>query len=163
MDVGRDGAQGRDRTTDTVIFSHVLYQLSYLGILRPVRVTKGARRGYRGSILGCPEWRKTAIPAVWAGTGKAALALVCVVDGAAFPLFMGIFAPAPVRDAMSQDLERLFPMQDLPSARLMKLKAFCLYRAGLLSEAERAAVIRKAKAFIQNPRFRSALHPRRAA
>ena len=26
------GAQGRDRTTDTVIFSHVLYQLSYLGI-----------------------------------------------------------------------------------------------------------------------------------
>src|SRR5688572_20130008 len=26
------GAQGRNRTTDTVIFSHVLYQLSYLGI-----------------------------------------------------------------------------------------------------------------------------------
>ena len=26
-----DGAQGRDRTADTVIFSHVLYQLSYLG------------------------------------------------------------------------------------------------------------------------------------
>ena len=25
------GAQGRNRTTDTVIFSHVLYQLSYLG------------------------------------------------------------------------------------------------------------------------------------
>ncbi len=33
---GGNGAQGRDRTTDTVIFSHVLYQLSYLGIrLRP--------------------------------------------------------------------------------------------------------------------------------
>ena len=29
---GRYGAQGRNRTTDTVIFSHVLYQLSYLGI-----------------------------------------------------------------------------------------------------------------------------------
>ncbi len=29
----RDGAQGRNRTTDTVIFSHVLYQLSYLGLL----------------------------------------------------------------------------------------------------------------------------------
>ena len=28
---GSDGAQGRDRTADTVIFSHVLYQLSYLG------------------------------------------------------------------------------------------------------------------------------------
>jgi hypothetical protein len=27
----RHGAQGRNRTTDTVIFSHVLYQLSYLG------------------------------------------------------------------------------------------------------------------------------------
>ncbi len=26
------GAQGRDRTADTVIFSHVLYQLSYLGM-----------------------------------------------------------------------------------------------------------------------------------
>ena len=26
------GAQGRNRTTDTMIFSHVLYQLSYLGI-----------------------------------------------------------------------------------------------------------------------------------
>ena len=31
MSPGSDGAQGRDRTTDTVIFSHVLYQLSYLG------------------------------------------------------------------------------------------------------------------------------------
>jgi hypothetical protein len=29
--VRKDGAQGRNRTTDTVIFSHVLYQLSYLG------------------------------------------------------------------------------------------------------------------------------------
>jgi hypothetical protein len=28
---GLHGAQGRNRTTDTVIFSHVLYQLSYLG------------------------------------------------------------------------------------------------------------------------------------
>ena len=28
----RAGAQGRNRTTDTVIFSHVLYQLSYLGV-----------------------------------------------------------------------------------------------------------------------------------
>ena len=28
----KGGAQGRNRTTDTVIFSHVLYQLSYLGL-----------------------------------------------------------------------------------------------------------------------------------
>ena len=26
-----NGAQGRDRTTDTAIFSRMLYQLSYLG------------------------------------------------------------------------------------------------------------------------------------
>ncbi len=32
--VGRkDGAQGRNRTTDTAIFSRMLYQLSYLGIV----------------------------------------------------------------------------------------------------------------------------------
>jgi hypothetical protein len=28
------GAQGRDRTTDTAIFSRMLYQLSYLGAAR---------------------------------------------------------------------------------------------------------------------------------
>jgi hypothetical protein len=27
----QDGAEGQNRTADTVIFSHVLYQLSYLG------------------------------------------------------------------------------------------------------------------------------------
>jgi hypothetical protein len=31
----RNGAQGRDRTTDTAIFSRMLYQLSYLGTSRP--------------------------------------------------------------------------------------------------------------------------------
>ena len=30
-DLMESGAQGRNRTADTVIFSHVLYQLSYLG------------------------------------------------------------------------------------------------------------------------------------
>jgi hypothetical protein len=38
------GAQGRDRTTDTVIFSHVLYQLSYLGIRVPKGVTPASER-----------------------------------------------------------------------------------------------------------------------
>jgi hypothetical protein len=37
------GAQGRNRTTDTVIFSHVLYQLSYLGAA-PGGVIASARR-----------------------------------------------------------------------------------------------------------------------
>ena len=32
MDVWKEnGAQGQNRTADTVIFSHLLYQLSYLG------------------------------------------------------------------------------------------------------------------------------------
>ena len=34
---GAIGAQGRDRTTDTAIFSRMLYQLSYLGAARLVR------------------------------------------------------------------------------------------------------------------------------
>jgi hypothetical protein len=34
------GAEGQNRTADTVIFSHVLYQLSYLG-------TPGARKDHR--------------------------------------------------------------------------------------------------------------------
>ena len=47
----RSGAQGRNRTTDTVIFSHVLYQLSYLGIppaLNPMRLLAAARGTARG-------------------------------------------------------------------------------------------------------------------
>jgi hypothetical protein len=85
--------------------------------------------------------------------------LICVDKGAAFRGLLGSTGEEPT----VLDLNRIFPMEDVPSARLMKLKAFCLYRAGLLSEAERAAVIRKAKAFIQNPRFRSGERPRRAA
>ncbi len=36
------GAQGRNRTTDTAIFSRMLYQLSYLGVqrLREARVRR---------------------------------------------------------------------------------------------------------------------------
>src|SRR5207344_3551880 len=50
-----DGAQGRNRTTDTVIFSHVLYQLSYLGA-GPARMGRSAKRGrYRGWHPHCPE------------------------------------------------------------------------------------------------------------
>ena len=49
----RDGAQGRDRTTDTVIFSHVLYQLSYLGI--PARGKSSAYRGGRAYLSSPPS------------------------------------------------------------------------------------------------------------
>ena len=46
------GAQGRNRTTDTVIFSHVLYQLSYLG----------ARASRMGSL--------PPLGMVWGGLGR---------------------------------------------------------------------------------------------
>src|SRR4051794_20802311 len=46
MAMSAAGAQGRDRTTDTVIFSHVLYQLSYLGI----RVGSGHPAERAGSL-----------------------------------------------------------------------------------------------------------------
>src|SRR5256885_7864056 len=39
-----NGAQGRNRTTDTVIFSHVLYQLSYLGPRFGLRLRRMARQ-----------------------------------------------------------------------------------------------------------------------
>ncbi len=46
------GAQGRNRTTDTAIFSRMLYQLSYLGV---INLCKGCnRRGYRKVAGGCP-------------------------------------------------------------------------------------------------------------
>ncbi len=51
----RNGAQGRDRTTDTVIFSHVLYQLSYLGAEHRRAGGLVKARGYRGSVSGCPD------------------------------------------------------------------------------------------------------------
>src|SRR4051812_41774014 len=61
------GAQGRDRTTDTVIFSHVLYQLSYLGAeaRRAGGVVKA--RGYRGSLPGCPAKEKLSLFRVMPG------------------------------------------------------------------------------------------------
>ncbi len=64
---------------------------------------------------------------------------------------------------MPLDLNRLFPIKDLPSARLMKLKAHCLSRAGVLSDDERAMIGQKAEKFLQQPRFQAALRPRRAA
>jgi hypothetical protein len=43
--VNSNGAQGRNRTTDTVIFSHVLYQLSYLGAGPRWTARREERRG----------------------------------------------------------------------------------------------------------------------
>ena len=52
---GLDGAQGRNRTTDTAIFSRLLYQLSYLGISpeqrrgRVILINYRARKAYSSS------------------------------------------------------------------------------------------------------------------
>ncbi len=54
-----DGAQGRNRTTDTVIFSHVLYQLSYLGDRPREAAGKQSAGRYRGWISACPEPAKS--------------------------------------------------------------------------------------------------------
>ena len=55
------GAEGQNRTADTMIFSHVLYQLSYLGALRrgktfeystgrPVSTTRSRVARSRGAV-----------------------------------------------------------------------------------------------------------------
>lgn len=49
-----NGAQGRNRTTDTAIFSRMLYQLSYLGRSRDGRKWPSERAGYSGVEGCCP-------------------------------------------------------------------------------------------------------------
>ena len=48
-----NGAQGRDRTTDTAIFSRMLYQLSYLGAV-PGNDVRGRAPVYSNTRPGCP-------------------------------------------------------------------------------------------------------------
>ncbi len=42
------------------------------------------------------------------------------------------------------NMGQIFPISDVPSARLMKLKAACLFRAGVLTGLQRAFVARRA-------------------
>ena len=55
------GAQGRDRTTDTAIFSRMLYQLSYLGTSSPPGTWE------RGFIVrtACPVHHGSAVARAW--------------------------------------------------------------------------------------------------
>ncbi len=39
--VNESGAEGQNRTADTMIFSHVLYRLSYLGVYGELLVDRG--------------------------------------------------------------------------------------------------------------------------
>jgi hypothetical protein len=68
---------------------------------------------------------------------------------------------------MQLNLDQVFPISDAPSARLMKLKALCLFRAGVVSAAERTAVERRAEAVLnragaQSPQHRPAYRSRAA-
>jgi hypothetical protein len=51
MDLEGDGAQGRNRTTDTAIFSRMLYQLSYLGAGRIWRGPNGGLIGAEAPLV----------------------------------------------------------------------------------------------------------------
>jgi hypothetical protein len=59
----RSGAQGRDRTTDTAIFSRMLYQLSYLG-------TSGREAAWERRFivrLACPVHHASPLGFAWRG------------------------------------------------------------------------------------------------
>ena len=64
------GAQGRNRTTDTAIFSRMLYQLSYLGIPRGLTTTIG-RAGYSGVRRSCLP--RFALGFAWRGPAPGAI------------------------------------------------------------------------------------------
>jgi hypothetical protein len=53
----KNGAQGRNRTSDTRIFNPLLYQLSYLGILRVASIGNGLGlvQSYGPGCAGPPE------------------------------------------------------------------------------------------------------------
>jgi hypothetical protein len=63
------------------------------------------------------------------------------------------------------DLAQIFPMPDAPSARLMKLKAACLFRAGVITPSQRTAVVHQAGSILermQSLRVRQACDSRAA-
>jgi hypothetical protein len=50
---------------------------------------------------------------------------------------------------MSLDLDLTFPIRDVPSADLMRLKATCLWNAGIIDDGERELVQQRAERFLQ--------------
>ena len=61
---------------------------------------------------------------------------------------------------MKPDLSTLFPITDADSARLMKLKAHCLFGAGIITAAQKARVDRAAEAVIGRSRADDFSDPR---
>ena len=62
-----NGAQGRSRTTDTAIFSRMLYQLSYLGMLAKAHRAEASGR----FIVGSDGHVHPATPAALPGAARA--------------------------------------------------------------------------------------------
>jgi hypothetical protein len=49
---------------------------------------------------------------------------------------------------MSLDLDLTFPIRDVPSADLMRLKATCLWNAGIIDDRQRELVQQRAERFL---------------
>jgi hypothetical protein len=58
--------------------------------------------------------------------------------------------------AQHLDLERIFPIKDEASARLLMLKADCLRAAGVINESECQTVIARARAVLDRTFTRAA-------
>jgi hypothetical protein len=52
---------------------------------------------------------------------------------------------------MQLDLDLVFPIRDLASAELMRVKAACLLHAGVIDDAQREIVERRAQRFLRDP------------
>ena len=60
---------------------------------------------------------------------------------------------------MSLDLDLTFPIRDIPSADLMRLKATCLRNAGIIGDGEREIVQQRAERFLRRAKANAALWP----
>jgi hypothetical protein len=56
----------------------------------------------------------------------------------------------------SWDSEVIFPIKDVASAALMLTKADCLYKAGIISEAEKQLVDSRARPFVDDATLKDA-------
>jgi hypothetical protein len=54
------------------------------------------------------------------------------------------------------DIELIFPIKDAASAALMLVKADCLHKAGIISEAEKQSVDSSARTFVDDATLKNA-------
>jgi hypothetical protein len=54
------------------------------------------------------------------------------------------------------DIELIFPIKDAASAALMLIKADCLYKAGIISEAEKQLVDSRARPLVDDATLKDA-------